>query len=63
MEHLFSLIAVCAGSQAFQSARFGEGTGSIWLGDVNCDGSETSLINCLAIGDHTNYCSHHVPYI
>ena len=66
MEHLFSLIAVYTGSQAFHHARFGEGTGSIWLGDVNCDGSETSLINCptySAIGDHNNiiinYCGHY----
>ena len=60
LEHLFSLIAVYTGSQAFQSARFGVGTGSIWLDDVNCDGNETSLINCptySAIGDHN--CGHY----
>ena len=53
------LIAVYTGSQAFHRARFGVGTGSIWLDDVNCDGSETSLINCptnSAIGIHN--CGH-----
>ena len=62
IEHLFSfkLIAVYTGSQAFQSASFGKGTGSIWLDDVNCDGNETRLINCptySAIGDQN--CDHY----
>ena len=54
MEYFLTLHA---GSQAFHRARFGVGTGSIWLAYVNCDGSETSLINCPASEIHN--CRHY----
>uniref|UniRef100_A0A8C4P276 Soluble scavenger receptor cysteine-rich domain-containing protein SSC5D n=1 Tax=Dromaius novaehollandiae TaxID=8790 RepID=A0A8C4P276_DRONO len=40
------------------SARFGQGTGQIWLDDVNCAGAETVLTECRARpwGDHN--CNH-----
>ncbi|NP_001305912.2 CD163 molecule like 1 [Gallus gallus] len=40
------------------SARFGQGTGTIWLDDMNCAGSETALTECPAKpwGDHN--CNH-----
>ncbi|XP_040398532.1 deleted in malignant brain tumors 1 protein-like [Cygnus olor] len=40
------------------SARFGQGTGQIWLDDVNCAGAETVLTECRAKpwGDHN--CNH-----
>uniref|UniRef100_A0A8B9IB58 Soluble scavenger receptor cysteine-rich domain-containing protein SSC5D n=1 Tax=Anser brachyrhynchus TaxID=132585 RepID=A0A8B9IB58_9AVES len=40
------------------SARFGQGTGQIWLDDVNCAGAETALSDCKARswGDHN--CNH-----
>ncbi|NXR01633.1 DMBT1 protein, partial [Sagittarius serpentarius] len=40
------------------SARFGQGTGQIWLDDVNCAGAETILSECRAKpwGDHN--CNH-----
>ena len=43
---------------AFDEAYFGEGTGSIWLDDVSCFGTETSLLSCFhnAIRDHN--CDH-----
>ena len=31
---------------AFSTAHFGAGTGTIYLGGVDCSGSETNLTNC-----------------
>ena len=46
------------GAIAYLFARFGQGTGSIWLDNVQCVGTETRLINCThnAIGSHN--CAH-----
>ena len=40
------------------SAYYGQGSGSIWLDDVWCDGTEKRLLECTAppIGDHN--CGH-----
>ncbi|XP_068756842.1 deleted in malignant brain tumors 1 protein-like [Montipora capricornis] len=40
------------------SARFGQGSGSIWLDDVNCTGSESSLTECGNRGWGNNNCGH-----
>ena len=44
---------------AVGSADFGQGSGSIWLDSVACDGSELTLASCshLGVGDTRN-CSH-----
>ena len=44
--------------EAVSNARFGPGTGPIWLDDVVCFGNEQSLAECLAspIGRHN--CRH-----
>ena len=47
------------GVQLFAGAYFGQGSGPIFLDDVNCDGSEKTLISCSTgspIGQHN--CNH-----
>ena len=41
------------------SARFGRGSGKIWLDDVQCQGNESSIVNCRhrPWGEHN--CGHH----
>nr|XP_046271662.1 uncharacterized protein LOC124073462 isoform X2 [Scatophagus argus] len=41
-----------------QSARFGQGSGQIWLDDVGCSGSEESLSACSHRGFGTHNCGH-----
>ncbi|XP_032394384.1 uncharacterized protein LOC116703637 isoform X2 [Etheostoma spectabile] len=41
-----------------QSAYFGEGTGQIWLDDVACSGSESSLTQCQHGGFGIHNCGH-----
>ncbi|XP_052616085.1 deleted in malignant brain tumors 1 protein-like [Peromyscus californicus insignis] len=47
------------GVSALGSSHFGEGVGSIFLDDVQCQGSETSLGQCQHQGLSVHNCGHH----
>ena len=40
------------------NARFGEGTGPIWLDDLQCRGNEASLTDCSHRGLGNHSCAH-----
>jgi len=44
--------------EALSEAAFGEGTGRIWLSNVECTGSERELANCTATFNETTSCTH-----
>ena len=49
----------CGGAvEAAGSARFGEGSGQIWLDGVNCSGAEAALWDCLAESWGQHDCRH-----
>ncbi|KAF5889067.1 scavenger receptor cysteine-rich type 1 protein M130-like, partial [Clarias magur] len=43
---------------AHQSAYFGRGSGPIWLDDVHCSGSESSITQCTHRGFGSHNCGH-----
>ena len=45
-------------SDAPMSAFFGQGSGQIWLDDVNCLGHEISIERCSHIGWSVHNCNH-----
>lgn len=47
------------GLSALGNGHFGEGVGSIFLDDVQCQGSETSLGQCQHQGLSVHNCGHH----
>lgn len=46
------------GAEAFAQASFGEGTGRIWLANIQCTGNETSLLDCSVASNGINSCTH-----
>ena len=47
-----------AGASSRVSAYFGQGSGSIWLDNVRCSGSETRLVDCTANALGSHNCAH-----
>ena len=47
-----------AGGEALQEHDFGSGIGKIWLDDVQCTGSEHTLMSCTANPWGENNCEH-----
>ena len=44
--------------EAVSDANFGPGSGPIWMVDVYCSGSESTLRNCRSAGWGEHYCNH-----
>lgn len=47
-----------SGAVAFSQAAFGEGSGSIFLDDVTCSGTESTLLSCSNNGVGSHNCGH-----
>ena len=48
-----------SGSRAYRNARFGEGTGAVYLEGLECDGSENILLDCpMDVGIGLSLCYH-----
>ena len=52
------MLGFTSASRAITNGRYGPGTGMIWLSNVNCVGSETSLLNCTYSGWGNTGCDH-----
>ena len=48
----------CLGATSRCCAGFGQGTGSIFLDDVQCDGTENRLLDCTTRTIGTHNCAH-----
>ena len=55
---LHSILLLLAGAVAFSNAQFGQGTGNIVLDNVNCVGTETTLLSCSHNGINNHNCAH-----
>ncbi|XP_016122208.1 soluble scavenger receptor cysteine-rich domain-containing protein SSC5D-like [Sinocyclocheilus grahami] len=44
--------------EAMTEAYFGEGSGEIWMDEINCTGTESSLMNCRTLGWGIHDCEH-----
>ena len=45
-------------ARAYRSARYGPGTGSIWLSRLSCFGNESNLTDCHQLSVGTKNCTH-----
>ncbi len=52
------IVPFVPGSVALSGGSFGEGTGRIWLDNVQCTGNERQLMNCTSSSSGVNSCTH-----
>lgn len=52
------MFAYYLGAQPIRHAGFGQGSGRIWLDNVQCTGTERSLAECTVVSSGVNSCSH-----
>ena len=53
-----ALLSSASAVEPLKGGSFGEGTGRMWLDNVQCTGSERILVNCTASIGGVNSCSH-----
>ena len=53
---LITILILFIGTEYFGQANYGEGTGRIWLNNVQCTGSERTLMDCAS--NKVNSCTH-----
>ena len=58
-ERSITLIYCFVGAIAYQGGHFASGSGSIFLDNVECYGTESSLLDCNHNAIGNNYCSHY----
>ena len=56
--YYLNLLSYVSGAVAFTHAAFGQGTGSIFLDNVGCTGTESTLLNCSNNGIGSHECTH-----
>lgn len=52
------MLLCCAGASTPTRAHFGQGTGRIWLDNVDCLGTELQLVDCRHPPFGTHNCDH-----
>ena len=56
---LITLTGTVAYTGYYTSNNFGQGTGPIWLDNLQCTGAENSLYNCTANAVGSHNCGHY----
>lgn len=59
-QQIYRFSSIFRSPKSYDAARYGQGTGKIWLDDVNCSGSELDISECGFSGNiwGSNNCGH-----